>query len=116
MADCSTAAAATDSMLSVRIGAAVGIFLVSSVGAMLPLLAMTARLEGVFFVLRAIGAGVVLATAFVHVFNGALSLLFLQIIPSSISAPSVCMPPALLCSCPEQLHACMTHTPMLQPR
>ena len=49
-------------MLSVRIGAAVGIFLVSSVGIMLPILASTAKLETVFFVLRATGAGVVLAT------------------------------------------------------
>ena len=71
MADCATTAAATDSMLSVRIGGAIGIFLVSSVGVMLPMLAMTAKLERVFFVLRAIGAGVVLATGFVHVLGGA---------------------------------------------
>lgn len=62
MADCSTTAADTDSELSVRIGAAFGIFLVSSVGVMLPKLAMAAKLENVFFVLRAAGAGVVLAT------------------------------------------------------
>ena len=47
-----------------------GIFMVSSVGVMLPMLAMTAKLDSVFFVLRAIGAGVVLATGFVHVLGG----------------------------------------------
>lgn len=36
MADCSTTAAATDSMLGVRIGGAIGIFLVSSMGVFLP--------------------------------------------------------------------------------
>ena len=99
MADCTTTAAATASLLSLRVGGAIGIFLVSSVGVMLPILANTAKLDSVFFILRAIGAGVVLATGFVHVLGGAPAVCPQH---GALRQPLTCPTAWLAC-----MHACM---------
>jgi zinc transporter 1/2/3 len=73
--DCTTEAAASGSLLGLRVGGLFGILAVSSVGVFLPLFAMTKRLNSLFFVLRAMAAGVVLSTGFVHVLGDAFPIL-----------------------------------------
>ncbi len=75
MSDCSTAAAASGSLIGLRVGGLFGILAVSTIGVFIPLIASSQRFDGVFFVLRAAAAGVVLATGYVHVLGDAFPIL-----------------------------------------
>ena len=59
---CATTAAQSNHLLGLRIGGLFAILGTSCIGVMLPYLAISRRLHSVFFVLRAIAAGVVLMT------------------------------------------------------
>ena len=73
--DCSSQAANTGSLVGLRVGGLFGILAVSTIGVCLPLVANARRLEGLFFILRAAAAGVVLATGYVHVLGDAFPIL-----------------------------------------
>ncbi len=76
MSDCSSQAADTGSLLGTRVGGLFGILAVSVIGVFIPLIAaQSQRVTGAFFVVRALAAGVVLATGFVHVLGDAFPIL-----------------------------------------
>ena len=51
-----------EGMLGLRVGGLFGILICSAIGVMIPFFAYSAKLESLFFLLRAFAAGVVLTT------------------------------------------------------
>ena len=75
MSDCSSTAADSGSLLGTRVGGLFAVLVVSTIGVFVPLIAKSQPVDGLFFVVRAAAAGVVLATGFVHVLGDAFPIL-----------------------------------------
>ncbi|KAK9865177.1 hypothetical protein WJX84_007285 [Apatococcus fuscideae] len=74
-ADCFAPGPGSEDLLGLRLGGLFGILAVSTIGVSIPFFTYTAKLETLFFFLRAFASGVVLTTGYVHVLGDAYPIL-----------------------------------------